>query len=371
MIISISVTLLLSSLVTLSEGNNSLEDHKDIINHEEGRQSPKDLISQLIGSITTSLGIDIDSGEDSISKKNLKVKKNKKYKNNSDDDEDYQAISGTSVYPHCNNNSKPHICTNSGDEILCGTAARHARIVNGNVTRPGTYPWTVGIQFGDKLYCGGSIITEQFVITAAHCVKGINPRHIRLIIGDHDRKKQEPHQQLRTISKVFIRPDFVKRTFNNDIALIKLNREVEFNDFIRPVCLPTLDRSYNGHDTVVVGWGKQSEGGDPANVLMEVTVPVITQKKCRRRTKYRPSEITENMMCAGYDEGVLDACQGDSGGPMIWRNDSDLPFTQIGIVSWGQGCARRGYPGVYTRLGRYIGWIIKIVSENNSCFCQI
>ena len=86
--------------------------------------------------------------------------------------------------------------------------------------------------------------------------------------------------------------------------------QVEFNDFIRPVCLPTLDRSYNGHDTVVVGWGKQSEGGDPANVLMEVTVPVITQKKCRRRTKYRPSEITENMMCAGYDEGVLDACQG-------------------------------------------------------------
>ena len=100
---------------------------------QEGRQSPKDLISQLIGSITTSLGvnsqfhkfvfesyflgIDIDSGEDSISKKNLKVKKNKKYKNNSDDDEDYQAISGTSVYPHCNNNSKSHICTTLGDEI--------------------------------------------------------------------------------------------------------------------------------------------------------------------------------------------------------------------------------------------------------------
>ena len=67
--------------------------------------------------------------------------------------------------------------------------------------------------------------------------------------------------------------------------------------------------------------------------------------------RYRASEITENMMCAGYDAGVLDACQGDSGGPMIWRGDQDSAFTQIGIVSWGQGCARKGYPGVYTRYG--------------------
>ena len=79
---------------------------------------------------------------------------------------------------------------------------------------------------------------------------------------------------------------------------------------MRPVCLPTVDRSYNGHNTTVVGWGKQSEGGQPADVLMEVTVPVISQKKCRKQTRYRASEITENMMCAGYDKGILDACQG-------------------------------------------------------------
>ena len=214
----------------------------------------------------------------------------------------------------------------------------------------------------------------------------INSRHIKLVIGDHDRKKTEQFQEVHTIEKILIRNDFVKRTFNNDIALIKLKREIVFNDFVRPVCLPTRDRSYNGQNTTVVGWGKQSEGGLPADVLMEVLVPVITQKKCRRHTRYRASEITENMMCAGYDEGILDACQGkitssplsyftiqhsgDSGGPMIWRNDSDDPYTQIGIVSWGQGCARKGYPGVYTRLGRYIDWIIETVSSNDSCFCQ-
>jgi len=371
---SISISSLL--LVTVIEGNSPYRDYEDYGDGERELESPTDIISQLIETISTSLGIDHIS-ESILPKKNLKVKHHKSHNRNDkgeednedDDDENYVAIEGSSIYPQCSG-SNGHICDHDGDEILCGTSVRHARIVNGNVTRAGTYPWTVGIQFGDKLYCGGSIISHRFVVTAAHCVKGINSRHIRLIIGDHDRRKTEPHQITRTIAKVFIRDDFVKRTFNNDIALIKLNREIEFNDFIRPVCLPTLDRSYNGHNTTVVGWGKQTEGGNPADVLMEVLVPVISQKKCRKQTRYRASEITENMMCAGYDKGILDACQGDSGGPQIWRNDSDDPYTQIGIVSWGQGCARRGYPGVYTRLGRYIDWIIQTVSDNDSCFCQ-
>ena len=133
----------------------------------------------------------------------------------------------------------------------------------------------------------------------------INPRHIKLVIGDHNRKQEERFQETRTIEKVFIRTDFVKRTFNNDIALIKLKREVNsaqninswrienglncfqiiFNDDVRPVCLPESDRSYNGHNTTVVGWGKLSEGGNPADVLMEVIVPIITQRKCRKQTR--------------------------------------------------------------------------------------
>jgi len=291
-----------------------------------------------------------------------------------DDEEDEEGSEGPArKYPRCRG-SEAGVCYDTDREIKCGTSVPsdydRLRIVNGVITSPGSYPWTVGIQFGDKLYCGGSIISNRFIVTAAHCVKGINPRHIKLVIGDHNRKRDEKFQETRTIEKVFIRTDFVKRTFNNDIALIKLKREIIFNDDVRPVCLPESDRSYNGHNTTVVGWGKLSEGGNPADVLMEVIVPIITQRKCRKQTRYRASEITENMMCAGYDAGVLDACQGDSGGPMIWRGDQDSAFTQIGIVSWGQGCARKGYPGVYTRMGRYVDWIIKTVQDNNSCFCQ-
>jgi hypothetical protein len=121
----------------------------------------------------------------------------------------------------------------------------------------------------------------------------ISERRIKLILGDHDRRHTEPAQETVTIETVFIRPDFVKKTFNNDLALIKLNREVgrriifqvQFSESIRPVCLPATDRGYNRQNTTVFGWGKLREGSKPAHVLMDVTVPIIQQKKCRRETR--------------------------------------------------------------------------------------
>jgi len=279
-------------------------------------------------------------------------------------DENRHASRQTYTLPTCSS------CrTGEGETIGCGQPVRNARIVNGNETLPGAYPWAIGIQFVDKLYCGGTLVNARFVITAAHCVKGISRSRIKLIIGDHDRRINESRQETRYIQQVFIRPDFEKATFNNDIALILMDREVQFSNSVRPVCLPNTDRSYNGQDTTVLGWGKLSEGGLPAKLLQEATVPIMTQRKCRHETKYRTKEITENMICAGYDNGIIDACQGDSGGPMVWRGSADQPFTQIGIVSWGQGCARAGYPGVYTRIGRYIEWIIGVMTDNDSCLC--
>jgi len=274
------------------------------------------------------------------------------------------------VFPQCQAGSG--VCYSGGEKLSCGLPytppfTQLGRIVNGSDAQTGSYPWIVGIQFIDKLYCGGSLITDKYVLSAGHCFKGINPRRIRLIIGDHDRRQLSPHQQTRYINRVTIHPQFVKRTFNNDIALILMDRPVHFTEYIRPVCLPTNDRSYNHQNTTIVGWGKLAERGAPADILQEVVVPIIKQKKCREQTKYRPHEITKNMLCAGYDNGILDACQGDSGGPMVWNTDERKFYTQIGIVSWGQGCAREGFPGVYTRIGRYLNWIID--NTRDSCFC--
>jgi len=349
----------------LSCSKLAMSQNPDPLENESRIGSPGEIISQFLNSLGTSLGLGLIPEEKIINKKIGESE-------SINDEEDQEALKNPHDekvdYPKCQD-SDAQICSFNGEPIECGQPVRGGRIVNGNRTSPGAYPWAVGIQFGDKLYCGGSVITNRFIITAAHCVKGINERRIKLILGDHDRRQTEPAQETHTIERVFIRPDFVKKTFNNDIALIKLSREVHYSEYIRPVCLPATDRSYNGQNTTVVGWGKLGEGGRPADVLMDVTVPIITQKKCRRQTRYRASEITSNMICAGYDTGVLDACQGDSGGPMVWKGEADNFYTQIGIVSWGQGCARAGYPGVYTRIGRYRSWIIQIIKENNSCFC--
>jgi len=318
---------------------------------QEERFDGSDVISQILAAIGTSLGVNTlgpDGGKEVSDRRKGKGGRQ-------------QPV----ALPTCGGGQ----CNANGAPVECGQPIRSYRIVGGSPTIPGTYPWSVGIQFLDKLYCGGSLISREFVITAAHCVKGINQAKIRLTLGDHNRGTRSQQQQLKLIEKVFVHPHFVKKTFNNDIALIKMRGEVEFNDFIRPVCLPSTDRSYNGQDTIVVGWGKKSEGGLPAQLLQEVSVPIIPQKKCRHQTNYRTSEITENMFCAGFDNGKVDACQGDSGGPAVWKGEGENSYTQIGIVSWGQGCARGGYPGVYTRIGRYLEWIVNVIKENHACFC--
>lgn len=357
----ISFVILWNQHITQAIGPDYIRD--DGRDAKESRiSSPGEIISQFLSSLGTSLGLD------GLPKLGIQPI-NKKIGESEEEDESniIKDQEPPVKYPKCEDSQ---ICSFDGEELGCGQPVRVGRIVNGNRTTPGAYPWAVGIQFGEKLYCGGSLLTNKFVITAAHCLKGISERRIKLILGDHDRRSVEEAQETRTIEQVFIMNGFVKKTFNNDIALIKLNREVIFSQYIRPVCLPTTDRSYNGQNTTVVGWGKLSEGGQPADVLMDVIVPIIPQKKCRKETRYRASEITNNMICAGYDNGVLDACQGDSGGPMVWRADTDNFYTQMGIVSWGQGCARQGYPGVYTRLGRYRQWIIDTVTDNGSCFCS-
>jgi len=316
----------------------------------------------LFSNFFSNIGSTLEKLFETEVKKQLVTRKVGKVYDSQDDEDD---VGSSVVFPKCS----PGSCLGGGEEIVCGEPARNGRIVNGTSTTAGAYPWTVGIQFVDKLYCGGSLITKDFVMTAAHCLKGISTSRVRLILGDHDRRRNSGNQVTRLIDRVFIHPNFVKKTFNNDIALIKMNRPVEYSAYIRPVCLPTENRSYNGKNTTVVGWGKMSEGGRPADVLQEVVVPVITQRKCRHETRYRKKEITNNMFCAGYDKGVLDACQGDSGGPMVWRGEDHDAYRQIGIVSWGQGCARSGYPGVYTKIGKYLDWIIRHINEEKSCFC--
>ena len=165
-----------------------------------------------------------------------------------------------------------------------------------------------------------------------------------------------------------------KWDYNNDIALIQFNRRIPFSTSVRPICLPTVDSDYSGERATVAGWGQllprdamNSKSNNLPKTLQKLDVPLIDTERCRNESNYERSEITDNMLCAGFMEGEKDACTGDSGGSLMIPNKNGR-FTAIGIVSWGQSCALSRFPGVYTRLGRYLRWI-KEKTKAYSCFC--
>ncbi|XP_071963552.1 mannan-binding lectin serine protease 1-like, partial [Antedon mediterranea] len=159
----------------------------------------------------------------------------------------------------------------------------------------------------------------------------------------------------------------VNAAFDADIALIKLNQSVQFSRVIRPICLPeqsnTTDNNKANVDHadapsmkgVVIGWGEMSVYHSTSNYLREVYVSLVSRNTCDDAFR-PPVEVTENMVCAGERHGGKDACRGDSGGPLMFRN-YDLAYFVHGIVSWGNGCAKPGFYGVYTRVENYVNWI--------------
>ncbi|XP_039306345.1 uncharacterized protein LOC105193902 [Solenopsis invicta] len=267
--------------------------------------------------------------------------------------------------------NKPPYSTDSPAPCYCSCGLRNeeSRIVGGQTTSMNEFPWMARLSYLNKFYCGGTLINDRYVLTAAHCVKGLIFRFmwfmIKVTFGEHDRCT-EKGPETRYVVRVMT-GDFSFLNFENDIALLRLNERVPLSDTIRPICLPTiLDNEYVGEKAIVSGWGTLKEDGKPSCLLQEVEVPVMSLQDCRN-TSYSARMISDNMLCAGYLEGEKDSCQGDSGGPLITERE-DKKYEIIGVVSWGNGCARPGYPGVYTRVTRYMDWILK--NSKDGCFCE-
>ncbi|KYN07911.1 Trypsin-1 [Cyphomyrmex costatus] len=167
---------------------------------------------------------------------------------------------------------------------------------------------------------------------------------------------------MRAVSVVIRHRNFDMNSYNHDVALLKLRKSVKFSKKIRPICLPQPGTDPAGKEGTVVGWGRTSEGGMLPGKVQEVQVPIYSLTQCRKM-KYRANRITENMICAGRSN--QDSCQGDSGGPLLVQEADKLEIA--GIVSWGVGCGRAGYPGVYTRVTRYLKWIHANMKEG--CLC--
>ncbi|XP_047214556.1 serine protease 27-like isoform X2 [Girardinichthys multiradiatus] len=247
---------------------------------------------------------------------------------------------------------------------VCGTAPFNTksgtRIVGGQDSTEGAWPWQASLHIGPGR-CGGSLINNLWVLSAAHCFSSTSTSGLTIYLGRHTQQSVNSHESSFRASQIIIHPDYNSNTNDNDIALVQLDSTVEFTNYIRPICLAAAGSVFTaGLDCWVTGWGTISSDAnlpDP-QTLQEVDVPIVSNSQCS--STY--SSITDNMMCAGLTAGGKDSCQGDSGGPLVTK--SGAVWVQAGIVSFGNGCAKPNTPGVYVRVSNYQTWINSHVTSD-------
>ncbi|XP_019729768.1 transmembrane protease serine 5 isoform X1 [Hippocampus comes] len=278
----------------------------------------------------------------------------------------------------------------------CGTRAKLARIIGGVEATLGRWPWQVSLYYSNRHTCGGSIITSQWIVTAAHCVHNYRLPQVSSwavhtgVVTRSLPKTTEPTGH--AVEKIVYNKNYNHVSHDSDIALMKLRTPLNFSDTVRPVCLPQFDYDPpGGTQCWISGWGyTQPDGGEEgvtlrqtsatgaahteelwclcaflsvhsSDTLKEAPVPIISTNKCNSSCMYN-GEITPRMLCAGYSEGKVDACQGDSGGPLVCQDDN--VWRLMGVVSWGNGCAEPNHPGVYTKVAKFLGWIYEIMETH-------
>ncbi|XP_051260251.1 transmembrane protease serine 3 [Dicentrarchus labrax] len=241
--------------------------------------------------------------------------------------------------------------------LECGSRPQYTqstRIVGGNISKPGQFPWQVSLHFSSEHLCGGSIVTSRWILTAAHCVYGFaDPSMWTVHVG---LTEQQVHgAQSLAVEQIIYHARYRPKGLDYDIALMKLASSLNFNGFVEPICLPNHGEEFEaGTMCWISGWGATESEGETSLALRSATVPLLSTKTCNQPEVYQ-GLISSWMICAGYLEGGTDSCQGDSGGPLACEDSS--VWKLVGATSWGIGCAMKNKPGVYTRITQSLSWI--------------
>ncbi|XP_016768428.1 trypsin-7 [Apis mellifera] len=233
--------------------------------------------------------------------------------------------------------------------VLYITHCLQPRIIGGHNASIIEYPYQVSIHYMGKHHCGGSIISENWLLTAAHCIYGLIPVNFKIRAGSIYNNNGIEYN----IKNIIMHEKYNIYTFDYDVALIMLSTPIKISPTTKPIALAQSTTSVEiGKNAVVTGWGYLSVNSNSmSDILQVLTLPIVDQNVCK--TIFSGiNTVTENMICAGSLTGK-DTCKGDSGGPLVYNN------VQIGIVSWGLKCALPNYPGVYTRVSAIRDWIKK------------
>ncbi|KAF7992147.1 hypothetical protein HCN44_001472 [Aphidius gifuensis] len=259
--------------------------------------------------------------------------------------------------------------------VPCGQGKltrRMPKIVGGQDAIPSEFPWLVSITRKGGHFCGGTIINNKFILTAAHCLcSGLNSipvNQLKVTLGEYNLRETEiPASIIKNIKNVVVHPSHKCGQYIDDIAILELGETIVWSNSIQPACLPIGQddvnyQIFNGESATAAGWGWLGENRTEykrTDKLQKVDVNIIENKVCRDwyESQGKKTRVGPQQMCAGHESGGRDSCWADSGGPLMVGSNLGDSIVVVGVVSSGLGCARPKLPGIYTRISEYIPWI--------------